>query len=111
MIIRCFRKLEELYVMDVLWNSFFLRQIMIFLVYVFTSFFFTSHFFTNSFYDEQRGRGGCNPLRYANAVVFVYDETDITSFTDIKNWLINIQRFAYGLVFFFVIGNKVDLIK
>ena len=48
--------------------------------------------------------------RGAHGIITVYDVTDRTSFTNIKHWLSEIDRYACENVTKLLVGNKTDLI-
>lgn len=51
----------------------------------------------------------CNYYRGAHGVVIVYDITDRDSFESVKNWMIEIEKYAQENVNKLLIGNKCDL--
>ena len=51
----------------------------------------------------------CNYYRGAHGVVIVYDITDRESFESVKNWMVEIEKYAQENVNKLLIGNKCDL--
>merc|ERR1711976_493849 len=51
----------------------------------------------------------CNYYRGAHGVVIVYDITDRESFESVKNWMVEIEKYAQENVNKLIIGNKCDL--
>ena len=51
----------------------------------------------------------CNYYRGAHGVVIVYDITDRDSFESVKNWMVEIDKYAQENVNKLLIGNKCDL--
>ena len=45
----------------------------------------------------------------AHAIIVLYDITDINTFEHVKNWMIDIDKFAKAGVLRLLIGNKIDL--
>ena len=45
----------------------------------------------------------------AHAIIVLYDITDINTFEHVKNWMIDIDKFAKQGVLRLLIGNKIDL--
>ena len=45
----------------------------------------------------------------AHAIIVLYDITDINTFEHVKNWMIDIDKFAKSGVLRLLIGNKIDL--
>ena len=48
--------------------------------------------------------------RGAHGIILVYDVTDQTSFSNVKNWLTEIDRYAGADVCKLIVGNKNDLV-
>jgi len=49
--------------------------------------------------------------RAAHGIIIVYDVTDQVSFNNVKQWLQEIERYAYEKVDKLIVGNKCDLKK
>jgi Ras-related protein Rab-1A len=45
----------------------------------------------------------------AHGIMLVYDITDVESFNNIKQWLVDVERYADEQVCKLIVGNKVDL--
>ena len=47
--------------------------------------------------------------RGAHGIIVVYDVTDLDSFENVKNWMIEIEKFANENVCILIVGNKADM--
>ena len=65
--------------------------------------------FFSCFVNQREGKGS-SFFRHTGAIIFLYDETDASSFDEIGNWVDEASRWVSGSPILFLIGNKNDLI-